>query len=62
MANELIFYLMHDQLTTCPICGTRTDFMGDFSHTLLKMIVHECLNDKCKYIFLEVADEECADA
>jgi hypothetical protein len=57
-----IFYLMHDQPTTCPICGARTDWIGDFLHTLQKMIVHECLDNRCKYIFLEIEDKEWPDA
>ena len=53
---------MHDQPTTCPICGARTDWIGDFLHTLQKMIVHECLDNRCKYIFLEIEDKEWPDA
>jgi len=58
MTNKFVFHLMHDQPTTCPICGARTDWIGDFYHTNRKMIVHECLANECKYRFLEVDDEE----
>ena len=58
MPNTTDFYLMSDQPTTCPICGARTDWMGDFLHTNLKMIVHGCFNPKCMHRFLEVDEYE----
>jgi len=52
----MIFHLMGDQPTTCPICGARTDIVSDLSHTKLKLQIHECLNAQCRYIFLEIED------
>jgi len=49
---------MNDQPTTCPICGARTDAFADFHHTNLKLLTNECLNVKCKYLFLEVEDDD----
>ncbi|HWZ15897.1 MAG TPA: hypothetical protein VNW95_11735 [Mucilaginibacter sp.] len=56
MATEeyTLYYLMGDLPTTCPICGARTQIISDFLHTLKKLGVNECLNDNCKYVFLEV--------
>jgi hypothetical protein len=48
------FYLMTDQPTTCPICGVRTEIYGSFIHTNLNMQIIECLNYRCKHVFLEV--------
>jgi hypothetical protein len=36
------------------ICGARTEIISDFFHTLKNLGVNECLNDNCKYVFLEV--------
>ncbi|MDB4925881.1 MAG: hypothetical protein JWR23_1937 [Mucilaginibacter sp.] len=49
-----MLYLMTDQPTTCPICGTRTDIIATFYHTNAQMQINECLNVNCKYVFLEV--------
>ena len=51
------FYLMNDQPTTCPFCGARTDIISDFYHTNLKLFINECLDIKCKHVFLEVEPE-----
>ena len=48
------FYLLTDQPTTCPICGTRTEMLADFLHTSNLLVVERCLNSRCKYVFLEV--------
>ena len=45
---------MLEQPTTCPVCGVRTEIISDFSHTLLKLGINECLANSCKYVFLEV--------
>jgi hypothetical protein len=50
-------YLITDQPTTCRICGTRTDVVADFLHTIQKLSVQECLNTQCKHVFFEVEDE-----
>jgi hypothetical protein len=48
-----MFYLITDQPTTCPICGARTDVIANFYHTKLQMLINECLNTRCKHVFLE---------
>jgi hypothetical protein len=50
-------YLITDQPTTCPVCGTRTDVVADFLHTFQKLSVQACLNTQCKHVFFEVEDE-----
>jgi hypothetical protein len=47
-------YFLFDQPTTCPICGARSEIVGDFYHTRLLLCVNECLNINCKRVFLEV--------
>nr|WP_184551052.1 hypothetical protein [Mucilaginibacter sp. FT3.2]MBB6235359.1 hypothetical protein [Mucilaginibacter sp. FT3.2] len=49
-------YLITDQPSTCPICGTRTDIVADFLHTAQKLSINECLNTQCKHVFFEVED------
>ncbi len=51
-----MLYLITDQPTTCPTCGTRTDIISNFYHTNLRLFVNECLNINCKHVFLEVED------
>jgi hypothetical protein len=45
-------YLCGDQPTCCPSCGTRTLWLGDFSHTNAKYLIHECLTKVHQYIFI----------
>lgn len=48
-AEELeTFIVDSDQPTTCPKCGTRTDFK-ELTATTQR---HECLNPKCKFTFI----------
>lgn len=54
--NTLI--IRGDQPTTCPICGNRTDFILDMSHSSNGVVLHQCLSEDCKYIFAEVEDIE----
>ena len=54
MQNILKFYLLNEQPTTCPICGAKTNWIADFSHTQNKMILHKCLDLNCKYLFAEI--------
>jgi len=49
-------YLMTEQPTTCPFCDARTDIIADFYHTNLKLLINECLNKSCGFIFLEVEE------
>jgi hypothetical protein len=51
-------YLMHDQPTTCTICGARCDLIGDFWHTKARWLIMECLDKNCGFIFLSGEDEE----
>ena len=51
-------FMMTDQPTTCPYCGSRTEIISDLFHTNLKAQVNQCLNEKCKTFFAEVQDEE----
>lgn len=46
---ELPIYLMHDQPTTCPMCGKRTHWTGEDSQ------LHNC---QCGYLFLVEEDED----
>jgi hypothetical protein len=50
----MIYYLVTDQPTTCPICGATTDIIANFFHTSLKLNINECLDSGCKHVFLEV--------
>jgi hypothetical protein len=50
-------YLITDQPTTCPTCGTRTNVIADFLHTIQQLSIQECLNTQCKHVFFEVEDE-----
>ncbi len=52
----VIFYIINDQPTTCPICGARTEIISSFYHTLLRLNIDECLNQNCRHIFFEVED------
>lgn len=46
---DLPIYLMHDQPTTCPMCGKRTEWEGEEPQ------LHMCL---CGYVFLVEEDED----
>lgn len=48
----------NEQITTCPICGSRTDIILDLSHTLEETQIHECLSKNCKYLFVEITDND----
>ena len=54
--NTSLIYLTNDQPTTCKLCGTRTNWLADFSHTKAKLIVHECSDEKCGFLFYEEDD------
>ena len=53
-----IVFLINDQPATCGKCGARTDIIFDLSHSIAKTQIHECLNEKCKSIFVMEDDEE----
>jgi hypothetical protein len=52
----MLYYLISDQPTTCPTCGTRTDIISDFLHTNLQLSINQCLNTQCKHVFFEVEE------
>ena len=56
--NPGTLYLIHDQPTTCAICGTRCEFLADFWHTNAKWFIMQCLNNDCEFIFLSGEGEE----
>lgn len=53
-----MFYLMGDQPTTCPKCGARTDMLSNFLHTNARMLIEECLDPSCGYVFFVQEDDE----
>ena len=51
-----LIYLSNEQPTACKVCGSRTNWLADFSHTNTKLVVHECRDVKCGFIFYEEDD------
>lgn len=51
MLNTFGIYLISDQPTTCPKCGSRTDFIVSKSHKVNTQI-HICLNKYCSFEFI----------
>ena len=49
---ELETYILSDQPTLCPKCGTRTDFIEREKDQL-----HSCPNNKCKKKFIAIEDD-----
>lgn len=52
------FFLMNDQPTVCSICGARCEDLANFMHTNAHMLLMQCLNPECSFIFFEEEDEE----
>jgi len=52
-----LIILMSDQPTTCRKCGTGTDMLSDLTHTNANVQIEQCLNPRCKYIFLLQEDD-----
>ncbi len=52
-----VIFLMNDQPTTCPYCGSTTNVIFDLSHSIAKTEIHECPDEKCKAIFVMDDDE-----
>lgn len=52
--HDMEIFLMSDQPTTCPSCGSRTEFDQDHSGRQL----HTCLNASCRYSFLVDQDDD----
>lgn len=50
--------LRHDQPTTCPICGARTDILVEFINALNEPEIHVCLDLVCRFAFLVESDED----
>ncbi len=47
----ITFILDNEQATTCPKCGSRTDFHQTNNEELLQQF-HSCLNSECKFEFV----------
>ena len=45
-------YIMNDQPTTCPKCGSRTELILDLCDTVEKTQYHLCMTVNCKYKFI----------
>lgn len=51
-------YLMCDQPTTCPKCGSRTNFDEFENHEGRYQEIHYCLNLECRFSFYVEEDED----
>lgn len=51
-------YIFSDQPTTCPKCGTRSEMILNFAHTINKTEVHLCPDNNCSYEFVMQYDED----
>lgn len=51
-------FLMNEDITTCPNCGSRTDIILDLSHTKDSTQVHKCLALDCLMEFVFVSDSD----
>ena len=49
-------FLMNDQPTTCPKCGSRTDYI--YISDLPVSELHICLSNSCKFVFIVEEDTE----
>lgn len=59
MIDFINTFLAGDQPTTCPKCGTRTDFYDEISPVSNKPIqLHTCLSVICKFRFVVEFDFE----
>jgi len=56
--SEIPIFLMNDQPTVCGCCGSRCEVIADFMHTNAHMLLMQCLNNGCEFIFFEEEDEE----
>jgi hypothetical protein len=54
----LPIFLMNDQPTVCSICGARCEELASFMHTNARILLMQCLNRDCLFIFFEEEDEE----
>lgn len=48
------FFLIGDQPTTCPCCGSRTDWDDLYYPEYLQL--HWCMNMKCGFTFVAIED------
>ena len=48
----------NDQPTTCPKCGSRTDFLEAQAQQVHTWQVHTCLSRGCRYTFIMVAETD----
>lgn len=52
--HELPVYIFGEEIVTCPMCGSRTDFIEVDDHKQQ----HECLNPNCKHEFFVEFEED----
>jgi hypothetical protein len=45
-------YVFTDQITTCPICGSRTEIFLDLTETQEQTQHHKCLAANCSFEFV----------
>ena len=55
MDTLLAIFIMTDQPTTCPYCGSRSEILSDYCHTNSKSLLSVC--NVCDYLFVEQEDE-----
>ena len=55
LMGEFVIYLLGDQPTTCPFCGSRTDFY-DIHHSEEYYQIHFCRQVSCGFIFIAMED------
>ena len=58
MVDYTEVYIYSDQPTTCPKCGTRSEFFLSLSRTTDKTEAHLCSDVNCKYEFIMQYDED----
>jgi len=51
-------FIMGDQPTTCPKCGSRTEILSEILDYPAKIQYHKCLSVDCKYTFIQEEDKE----
>ena len=56
MINFQEVYIVADQPTSCPQCGSRTDILLDLSHIRNQTQIHKCINEECANLFVVEKD------
>lgn len=52
MKNFSEVFIYSDQPVTFPSCGSRTEILLDFSHTIQETQIHKCYSDECNFAFV----------